>query len=82
MTQLCVVAQVIAMGVQHVLLQAQLFCQDCQVLVLNQSRPVSGQAAFFQVRENVIQVNGSDKLHNGITEKLKPETNKAIVLDI
>ena len=69
--QLGVVTKVVAVCVEHVFLQAKFLGQDGQVVVLNQGRSVSCEAALLKVWEHVVKVNRGDELDHCVAKKLK-----------
>ena len=43
-----------------------------EMLILNESSPIGGEAALLQVREHVEEVDGGDELDDGVAQELEP----------
>ena len=52
--------------------------ENSEVVVLDQSRPICGEAALLDVGEHVEEVDGGDELDDGVAEELQP----LVVLDL
>ena len=46
--------------------------ESYEMLILNESSPIGGEAALLQVREHVEEVHGGDELDDGVAQELEP----------